>query len=168
MRKCQLCDLDCNCHCCLVCLQRGGIFADAAVSDSDDGSSSDGGSDDGLLPSYDPTAARKAAAAAAWDKQQQQQPGRSAANDGQSDQASHRGGRGQRGGRGDRGGRGRGRSKRGAFMAAASASLAAVRAKQGGGGVGANPFAIPDNNLMRGGKRSAVAPRGGNRSASFK
>jgi hypothetical protein len=53
-------------------------------------------------------------------------------------------------------------------MAAATASLAAVRRGQSGGGLGANPFAIPDSNLMKGGKRSSVVPRGGNRSASFK
>jgi hypothetical protein len=74
-------------------------------------------------------------------------------------------GRGRRGGRGGRGRKGQ--TARGAAMAAAAASLAAVR-QQAGRGAAANPYALPSENMIRGGKRSAVAPRSGNRSLSFK
>lgn len=84
-----------------------------------------------------------------------------------------RGGRGRggddRGRRGSsnrgRGRRGRGRGRAEAY-ATAAASLAAVRS--GGRGVAFNPFDIPEEHLIKGGKRSSVAPRSGNRSYSFK
>jgi hypothetical protein len=79
----------------------------------------------------------------------------------QPEQPSRGRGRGRRGGRG---GRGKKQSARGAAMAAAKASLAAVR----GGAGAANPYAIPSEHMIRGGKRSAVAPRSGNRNLSFK
>lgn len=70
-----------------------------------------------------------------------------------------------------RGGRGRGRGgrqgARGAALAAAAASLAAVRRGRGGGAV-SNPFEIKDEDMIKGGKRSATAPRSGNRTATFR
>ena len=70
-------------------------------------------------------------------------------------QKGRRGGKQRGGGGGKRGGRG-------------GLSLADVRQRAGAGGAVANPFAIPDGHLKRGGKRSATGPRSGNRSASFR
>jgi exosome complex exonuclease RRP6 len=101
--------------------------------------------------------------------------GGAAEGDGEDEQQPDEAGRGARGrghgrerggGAGRRGGRGRG-GARGAALAAAAASLAAVRSGRGDGTV-VNPFAIPDENLIKGGKRSANAPRSGNRSATFR
>jgi exosome complex exonuclease RRP6 len=109
----------------------------------------------GAVPGAGVGAAAAAAAAAAG------------AGDDAPEEAGRRGrGRGTRGGRGGRGRRGRG-GARGAALAAAAASLAEVRRDRGGGAPAANPFAIPEDPTVKGGKRSANAPRSGNRTATF-
>lgn len=64
-------------------------------------------------------------------------------------------------------GRGKGQARGGmrtTALQAAAASLAVVRH----GRTAVNPFEIPDTHALPGGKRSAVAPRTGNKSATFK
>jgi hypothetical protein len=157
-------------------LQRG-IFHSAADSDnSDDESSEDAAAAGGGMPAFNPAATVKARSQQAVDgcdsrSHQQQQDGRrslgtaAAYSSSSSSSSRHRDEARGRGGAGRRGGRG---SNKGGFLAAATASLAQVRQAQAIAGMGSNPFDIPDAHLMRGGKRKAVAPRGGNRSASFR
>jgi hypothetical protein len=87
---------------------------------------------------------------------------------------------GARGARG-RGRRGRGRGGRDAGGRFGGASWGRNGGEDSGlglglGGVGAaagkrkavfNPYEIPDEGLLKGGKRSSVAPRSGNRSMTF-
>ncbi len=77
--------------------------------------------------------------------------------DGDSD-AEQRGGRGGRGPRGDaRGG------QRGGQRGGAGSSSSGNKRKPA-----FNPYDIPDDNLIKGGKRSAVMPRSGNKTMTFK
>lgn len=98
----------------------------------------------------------------------------------QQQQQSGRGGRGGRGGHSADAGRG-GRAPRGRGgrqgKPAAPAFVPPRAAADGSGGAGAsvnkrqravfNPYDLPDDVMLKGGKRSAVAPRSGNRSLSW-
>ncbi|KAF6250785.1 hypothetical protein COO60DRAFT_1705427 [Scenedesmus sp. NREL 46B-D3] len=146
--------------------RKRGIFESFEGSGSDDG---DGSSDEGgeaghsnrAMPAYDPNALKAAGARREWERQQAEA---AAAAEDEEQQPQGRG-RG-RGGVGVEAGVAAGAA--GMTEGAGGAGAAGAAPSVSGGGCGANPFAIPDSHLMKGGKRSSVVPRGGNRSASFK